>query len=391
MTVIYPVPEYLPDPRARFIQVMNTCHAISRLGVTVILMAGLKRGCSAQSLFSHYGIEPHPSFHFVRLPLLRREQARHFRVSWHGVFHAALLVRLLRLRPRLTEQPVLFVRHIKLAHFLLRFIRSLGMPLLFEAHEIFHLTTMNDRKRARLKALERHVYRKADGIVTISHSLAEHIRDLGITPSSVQVIHNGIGGEFFRTERREPGSYICYTGSLYFWKGVDTLIMAMKFLPSEQLVVVGGGKRLEDLKSLARAEGVADRVSFVGAVPHAEVPRYLSQAKVAVLPNVPDGPTEFSSPLKLFEYMASGVPIVASDVLSFREILTHMHNALLCSPASPESLAHCIGKVVFDPELARRLGETARKDAENYTYDRRARQICSFIEHVEHLQTGSPS
>jgi len=384
MTIIYPVPEILPDPRARFIQVMNTCHALAEMGVTVILMAGLKRGSSPESLFALYGIEPHPRLHFVSVPILRREHSRHFRISWHGVFHAALLARLRRLRSRSTEEPVLFVRHLKLAHFLLRFRTYLGMPLLFEAHEIFHLTALRARARAKLKGLEHNVYRGADGIVTISHSLAEHLRSLGIQESSVRVIHNGIGGEFFRTERQEPGSYICYTGSLYFWKGVDTLILAMKHLPSERLVIVGGGGRLKDLISLARAEGVGDRVSFVGAVPHAEVPRYLSQAKVAVLPNVPDGPTEFSSPLKLFEYMASGVPIVASDVLSFREILAHMHNALLCSPASPESLANCITRLVHDPKLARRLGETARRDAGNYTYVKRAQRICSFIEQIGH-------
>ena len=162
----------------------------------------------------------------------------------------------------------------------------------------------------------------------------------------------------------------------------DLLISAMKFLPDEKLLIVGGGDRLVKLKNMAKDEGTDYRVEFVGAVSHSSIPDYLSQAKVAVLPNIPQGPSEFSSPLKLFEYMACGIPVVASNIPVFREILTDGKNAILFEPDNPESLANSIKRIVDSPELAVRLVSNAKKDVGRYTYERRAEKILDLIKDI---------
>ncbi len=379
MTIIYPVPEFLPDARARFIQIINTCHSLAQTGARVYLLAGIRSGYSDEKVLNYYGIPPNPNLTIVRLPIMRREHAQYFRFSWHGVFHFFLLFFLFSRKVSRSGQTVLFLRYLKLAHFLRPFRKLLKLPAVFEVHEIFHLTTSNKKKKARIEDMEASVYKSAEAVISISHSIKEVLISAGVPEKVIHVVHNGIDPKWFDIKKSLPGSYICYTGSLYRWKGVDTLIAAMKYLPKETLRIVGGGKRLEALKALAADERVADRITFVGAIPHRSIPDYLAQAQVAVLPNIPAGPSQFSSPLKLFEYMACGIPIVASDLPVFREILIHEKNALLFNADSPKSLAENVQRVLEDQELAQHLAREAKQDAREYTYDKRATKILATI------------
>lgn len=382
MRILYPVPEILPDPRARFIQIVDTCYALAEEGNSVALLAGMKPGCTAEDVCRYYGVPTHPNLEIVRMPILRREHAAFPRLSWHAVFHWALLLRILRESFSGGEKPVLYVRHIKLAEFLLRTRRIAGIPVVFEMHEIFHLSTVNERKREEIRRREIRIYGEADAVVTLSGKLKDHLAEMKISRSGVFVVPHGVRKEWFDVERISPGSYLCYVGSLYRWKGVDTLIAAMKFLPGEELVVVGGGERLAELKILAEKENVADRVRFAGAVPHAEVPGFLAKAKVCVLPNIAEGPTEFAFPLKLLEYMAAAVPTVASDIPIYAELVRNGRETILVGPGNPELLASGILKVVENPRLAEEMSAASRRTAEGFTYAMRAGYIAEMLKTV---------
>ena len=382
MRILYPVPEILPDPRARFIQIVNTCCALAEAGNSVALLAGMKPGCTPEDVCRFYGVPTHPNLEIVRMPILRREHAAFPRLSWHGVFHWPLLLRILRESFSGGGKAVLYVRHIKLAEFLLRTRRIAGVPVVFEMHEIFHLSTVNERKREEIRRREIRIYGEADAVVTLSGKLKDHLEEMKVSRSGVFVIPHGVRKEWFDVERISPGSYLCYVGSLYRWKGVDTLIAAMKFLPGEELVVVGGGERLAELKIMTEKENVADRVRFAGAVPHAEVPGFLAKAKVCVLPNIAEGPTEFAFPLKLLEYMAAGVPTVASDIPIYAELVRDGKETILVGPGNPESLASGIRKVVETPRLAEEMSAASRRTAEGFTYAMRAGRIAEMLKTV---------
>ncbi len=382
MTIIYALPEPLPDPRARFIQIINTCYALANTGIEVMLITGIKKRYSIEEIFKFYNIKKHPNLKIIRLPILRRENSKYFRFSWHGVFYFSLLS-LLFFRKLLAEnKTVLFIRHLKLADFLLRFRKILCIPVIFEVHEIFYFNVLKGRKREKTMEIEYRVYNKADSMISISESINKHLIQMQILQKIIHIIPDGVKKDWLDIDKNPSASYICYTGSLYLWKGIDTLISAMKFLPDEKLLIVGGGGRLVKLKKIAKDEGVASRIEFIGAVPHSSIPDYLSQAKVAVLPNISHGPSQFSSPLKLFEYMACGIPIVASDIPVFREILTDGRNAILFEPDNPESLANSIKRIVDTPELAAKLVSNAKKEAGSYTYERRAEKILDVIKDI---------
>jgi glycosyltransferase involved in cell wall biosynthesis len=122
--------------------------------------------------------------------------------------------------------------------------------------------------------------------------------------------------------------------------------------------------------------GIADRVTFTGLVAPGQVPEHLRNADILVLPNPASAISNHAtSPLKLFEYMAAGKPIVASNLPSIGEVLTHEVNALLVAPGDAEALAGAIGNLVADADLRARLGAAARRDVAEYSWDRRAERL----------------
>lgn len=119
---------------------------------------------------------------------------------------------------------------------------------------------------------------------------------------------------------------------------------------------------------------------MVGHRPHQEIPYWLKAADVLVLPNSAKEKISrfYTSPLKLFEYMASGTPIVASDLPSIREVLNEK-NAVLVKPDSPEFLTAGIMKVLENPYLSDKISKQAFQDVQNYTWEKRAEKILRFI------------
>ncbi len=374
LELIYPVPEKFPDNRARFIQIINTCHALAQKGLSVKLITGLKKGYDKEKIFDFYGLPPCENLKIIKLPILRRERDKYLKISWNGIFNFSLLAYLLL---RKKEKAVIFLRHLKLAKFLLRFRKIIKNPITFEVHELFHLNdSLNSSKKAKLKKSEIKVYREVDGLICISNQLKDFlIKLINVKEDKIFGVHDAFKKEWLEINRNLDNSFICYTGSLYEWKGVDVLISAMKFIPNEKLLIIGGGNRLEKLKELAIKENVAQRVEFIGSVPHQLIPKYLSKAKAAVLPNIAEGPSQFSSPLKLFEYMAAGVPIVASDLPAFREILQDNETAIFFQPGNPEALSAAIKKLLNSKELYKKLSTNAKIKAQDYTYENRADKI----------------
>jgi glycosyltransferase involved in cell wall biosynthesis len=177
-----------------------------------------------------------------------------------------------------------------------------------------------------------------------------------------------------------------YAGHLYAWKGVDALLRALALTPDVRALVVGGHEREPDLarlKALARELGVDTRVTFTGHVEPSKVPGLLAQAMILVLPNPASAiSTHFTSPLKLFEYMAAGRAIVASDLPAIREVLRDGETALLVEPADPAAIAEAVERLIEDHAFAQRLARAAHARAAEFTWARRAERLETLFAEV---------
>jgi glycosyltransferase involved in cell wall biosynthesis len=389
LRIIYPVHEGVDFRRARFHQVFQTVHALARQNCEVDLIIGKNRVNVPSEALAHYGLWPHENLRIHLLPMLRREEDRFLRISWDGIFLWACLVKVREL-VRQRAYDVIYIRHLNAASFFLRFKRYLHLPILFEAHEIFFLTTDRHDKMEKIKRAEFKTYPRLDGIVSITRGLARQMKEIFSLQAPMAVAPDGVNLDLFGGITRQPRNQkIIYVGQLYPWKGTGTLVEAMQYLPVGELHLIGGSEeRIQELRERAARLGVQDRVFFLGQMPPREVKRHLADSAVAVLPLTQDLiSASFTSPLKLFEYMAARVPIVASDLPSTREVLSSGVNALLVQPNDPQALGEGIRRLLEDRSLAEGLGQKAYEDVQEFTWERRAQKISHFIRAL--LREGS--
>ncbi len=171
-----------------------------------------------------------------------------------------------------------------------------------------------------------------------------------------------------------------YTGHLYGWKGVDTLARAAVNLSEEYLVVFVGGTE-KDIKNFKEKYGNNSRILIAGHKKHSEIPLWQKAADVLVLPNTAKENISkyYTSPMKLFEYMASKRPIVATDIPTVREILNDA-NAIIVPPDNPEAMARGIIKASGNNDNLKRIIEKAYQDVRLHTWGKRAKRILNFME-----------
>ena len=175
---------------------------------------------------------------------------------------------------------------------------------------------------------------------------------------------------------------ILYSGHLFGWKGVDTLFEASRFLNEGELIYFVGGVDKDIGEFKAKSEKLkVKNVVVVGRRPHGEIPIWLRAADVLVLPNTARENISkyYTSPVKLFEYMASGRPIVASDLPSVKALVDE-RMAVFFEPDNPKDLADKIHWVLENPQDAQNLALLAQEEVLRYTWDKRAGCIIEFIE-----------
>ncbi len=241
----------------------------------------------------------------------------------------------------------------------------------------------------RLKKWHEIAFKKAKKIIVLTKFLKKELTDAGVEETKIIIASDAVNLEEFQVnlskeEARKKLSLpldkkiIAYCGNFYFhnWKGVDILLESLKYLDNTLCVLIGG-QELDFGKIKSRYQ--QKNLILIGHQPHHKIPVYLKAADALILPNKKGDMTSeyYTSPLKLFEYMASGRPIVASDLPSIREILNKT-NAVLVEPNNPEELAKGISKILYDNLLAEKISQQALVDVEQYSWKKRAERIMGF-------------
>jgi len=299
-------------------------------------------------------------------------------------------------RARAARADVVFTRDLGIAELLLRVPGR--PPVVYEAHGISWIVAAERpallgsgeppslRKLRRLRDREDLVWRRADGYVTITATLAADLAEALGRRERVHVVADGARPH--ASPPVPPGPAVAgYAGHLYPWKGIDVFVRALALAPAIRGLIVGGhpGEAdVERVRALVASLGLTDRVTITGLVPPSEVGARLAAATMLVLPNPPSVISErYTSPLKLFEYLWLGRPIVATDLPAFREVLVDGESARLCAPGDHVALADAMQEVASDARLAARLIAGAAARAPEFTWERRAERLERvFVEAV---------
>jgi glycosyltransferase involved in cell wall biosynthesis len=228
------------------------------------------------------------------------------------------------------------------------------------------------------------------GVVTITPQLAERYQALGVPAEKIVVAPDGVDLAVFarpqdKTEARrrlglDPARPLAvYAGHLYDGRGVEHILAAAAALPAVDFLLVGGHPPdVARWRERASAAGLANFI-LTGFVVNGLVPAHLWAGDVLLMPYGTSCPTaEWMSPLKMFEYMAAGRPLVASDLAALRNVLTHGVNAWLAPPDGPEGLIEAVRTLLARPELAQGLAVQARADVAQYSWDNRVARLMEF-------------
>ncbi|MCB1791226.1 MAG: glycosyltransferase family 4 protein [Gammaproteobacteria bacterium] len=226
---------------------------------------------------------------------------------------------------------------------------------------------LHDKKAALNTSLR--AFAAADVIVAVSDGVARYLEQFAQARNKVHVIPNGVDTARFdhvpaqREERGEPFT-VGFVGTLKPWHGVDILIEAFARLrakiPECRLLLVGDGPERTSLAAQAYSLGVADAVEFAGAVPAAEIPALLARMDVGVAP-YPELRDFYFSPLKVYEYMASALPVVASSIGQICDVIEDGQDGLLCRPGDADDIVDACTRLYHDDRLRNRLGLLARR------------------------------
>jgi PEP-CTERM/exosortase A-associated glycosyltransferase len=267
--------------------------------------------------------------------------------------------------------------------------RRLGVPVVYEVRALWedaavdHGVTREGSARYRVsRALETFALRHADRITTICEGLRNEIAARGVRPERITIVPNAVDADAFDLGRipdealrarlgLADKTVVGFAGSFYAYEGLDLLIEAMALLarnhPATRLLLVGGGPQEDNLKALATARGLSERVLFVGRVPHADVHRYYGLIDVLAYPRRSMRLTELVTPLKPLEAMAQGRMFVASDVGGHRELVRDGITGSLFRAGDATELARAIEQLLGRREewpsmraRARRFVETER-------------------------------
>jgi len=240
--------------------------------------------------------------------------------------------------------------------------------------------------------IERRTWRAADLVLPVSKVLGQIVSLAGIPKEHIFVVPNGTNETYLemtnaRGAKETLGlldkTVLGFTGFVREWHGLESVIdlLADPRSPTDlYLVVVGDGPALGALKERAKRLGISTRVTFAGLVDQSRLAEYLAAFDIALQPSAVD----YASPLKIFEYMATGKAIVAPNQANIREVLADQRTALLFDPANQRSFRDAVLALSCDHELRQNLGREARQSIldRGFTWTENARRVAGLYRRV---------
>lgn len=286
--------------------------------------------------------------------------------------------------------------------------REFKRPLLIELNAPLAAEQANYRGgalRELAERAERWLLTGADAVLAVSEPLRSHAVSLGASPQKVHVLPNGIDPKLFCPAEPDPelrrriglaaGKLLGFVGGLRPWHGAEILPEVLAKLsvrhPDLGLVIVGEGPLRAELERALERLGLRDRAVFTGARPHEEIPALIRLFDVALAPYPPLSHDFYFSPLKLFEYMACGAPVVAANVGQIAHVVRDGETGLLHSAGDLNALGAACDRLLGDASLRRRLGRAAAEAARRtYTWDRNAGRAVDIARTVAAAQQSEP-
>lgn len=273
-----------------------------------------------------------------------------------------------------------------------RAARRLGVPVVTEVNAPLVLEQAAFRSLVctdEARAIEAEVLAGSDGLAAVSRQMADYLTEAGADPVRVHVIGNAVDTTHFHPD--VPATQLAsipadafvvgFTGSLKMWHGVDTLLHAFREFranqPQAHLLICGDGPKRGWIEGYVAGAGLSRSVTLAGWVDHAALPGLIARMDVATAP-YPEAEAHYFSPLKLFEYLAMGRPVVASDIGQTAELLSGSPAAKLLPPGDAAALTAALHDLHAAPARRAAMSAAAAIEGARHDWTRNAARVIEI-------------
>ena len=266
--------------------------------------------------------------------------------------------------------------------------------LVYDAHELFtEMGRLSPLTRAALRLLERALIGRADRVITVNGSIAAELsRRYRVPPPAVVMNCPCTAGQRFERERSPLRAragvprevpLVLYQGMFMPHRGLENLVRATRSFTRAHLVMMGWGALLDPLRELARTEGAAGRVHFTPGVPLGELLTYTAGADLGVIPYLNVGLNNYyTSPNKLFEYCAAGVPVISSRFPELVKVVEGLGIGRTFDPERPEDIAAAANGLLDDPAALAAARANVARVAPLFTWENESAKLIDVYRAV---------
>lgn len=370
-----------PTERAHGLQVAKVCDALCEIGNYVDVISPCTYTTVTESVTEYYRVSP---------------KVRHVKLSHFDPWKFSFLPEVFKFH----VGNALFFRalreHLTDSRYDLLYVRSPSLVLRVCEHAPTVLELHSLPSRGNKKFLSQ--CDACEKIVCLTSVMAQELKDRGVDPSKISVEADAVDLKEFekpdasfrgRYELSEDAFVIGYAGqlrSMNLSKGVELLLGAAKILVEQQadftLLIAGGPDDVRRELEESLPESLTDRVRFLGQLDRSEVPSMLASCDALVYP-APKSDHVFyrrdTSPLKIFEYMASKKPMICADLPPLRDIVDS-DVACMFEPGNADALAMCVQNIITSPSEAQQRAERALERVQNQTWTKRMKRILDSLE-----------
>ena len=250
------------------------------------------------------------------------------------------------------------------------------------------------------------VYEKSSGIKSIQRKIEQMISTKALSKASkilvsnipskeimksyykvneekISIVPNGVDLSFFKTNKKDPNKVI-FSGVMYHHRGLDVLLEAtpkiIKEIPQTKLVLLGDGPEMSKLKEIVRKENLDSNIEFKGWVDRKDIPEHLSNASIGIGPLKRTTVTENALPIKVLEYMASSLPIIAKSGTLPDDVLKNAENGWFIENFS--ELSEKIIMLEKNPELVEKMGKKSLEMVQKFSWEKIAKSILEIYEKI---------
>lgn len=269
------------------------------------------------------------------------------------------------------------------------------IPLILEVNEISGLKrTRGQVLKGLAGMLERNICLRADAIVVVSSFLKDKIVNIGIAPDKIIVIPNGVDVTRFNSAISRNKTIemeynlmnnivLGFVGNFVKWHNFDLLIETFNDIAKERnlkLMLVGDGPARSEIQDSINKYVIQDKVLITGSIDHMRIPEFIQLMDICIIPHS----NEFRSPIKMFEYMAMGKPVVAPKVGPIEQVIDDGVNGILFMPNDKYSFRSCLIDLINDRRKRDELGSNAKNDImSHYLWKYNADKVLNIVSEIE--------